>query len=109
METVNLKAFESLSISEIADEKNVDSILNEIKNLHIEFELNPKSFSQEIAEVLDRVADEFAAFIRQIVHQSDDASRKLGELSLKIVKLCVRLESKISLFYSRGARALSFN
>lgn len=90
-------------------EKHALIVWETIQSLHIEFELNPKSLGKELIEILETTVNEFAQYLKTIIFNYDDQSKKQGELSLKILKLCMRLQDKIYFFYNRAAQAFSAN
>ena len=84
-------------------------VWDNVQKLNTEFELNPHCVSYETINLLDSTADEFALLIKSVIHQKDESSRILGELSLKILKLCLILQRKIYFFQSRRNKLFSLN
>ncbi|MEQ8358813.1 MAG: hypothetical protein RH860_04945 [Cytophagales bacterium] len=104
-----VEKIESICISKEDSMNNLSLAWDNIKELHIQFELNPKSLNTEIISPLDKLANYFADLLKEVIHQYDETSVKIGEMSFKVLKLCIRLIDKIYYFNRGGESAYSFN
>lgn len=109
MESHFIKQIEQLTSPNYHAQEVIDDVWDNVQKLNTEFELNPHCVSYETIGLLDSTADEFALLIKSVIHQSDDSSRVLGELSLKILKLCLILQRKIYYFQNRRNNFFSLN
>lgn len=109
MESNYIKHLETLSSNGTQMSLHMDEVLSDVEKLHIDFELNPNSLKPDAISLLDKTADEFALFIKHIVHLTDETSIRKGELSLRILKLCLILQSKIANFHNRKAKFFLLN